>query len=164
MGSLKRCVFLFAFTYECHVTCDIPYVLFRTEDDAPSHSLKDSNASLKVEIVKGKGVGVRPLVRSTLEVKGCAGAPRWGLRQMTSKLIIYTNLHKPNNKLVSVWLEHFWCTNEPRAYMDSQDSPQLRLGGSHHLPPYNILCAWPRGLHPNVILSRNSQVGSLEIP
>jgi hypothetical protein len=29
----------------------------------------------------------------------------------------------------------------------------------HHLPPYSILCAWPWDQHPNVILSRDSQVG-----
>jgi hypothetical protein len=30
-------------------------------------------------------------------------------------------------------------------------------------PPYNIICVWPQGLHPNVILFRDSQVGSPEI-
>jgi len=43
--------------------------------------------------------------------------------------------------------------------MNSQDSPWLRLGGSHHLPTYSILCAWPWDQHPNVILSWDSQVG-----
>jgi hypothetical protein len=47
--------------------------------------------------------------------------------------------------------------------MDSQDSPQFGLGGSHHLPPYNILCAWPQGLHSNAILSWDYQIESLEI-
>jgi len=51
----------------------------------------------------------------------------------------------------------------PRANMDSQDSPRPGLGGSHHLPPYNILYAWPQGQHPHVILSRDFQVGSPEI-
>jgi len=32
---------------------------------------------------------------------------------------------------------------------DTQDSPRPGLGGSHHLPPYNILCTSPRGPHPN---------------
>ncbi len=154
---------------------------------------------------------------------------------MTSGSIIHTDLHKPNNKLVSAQLEHFWCTNEPWANtnslthsqllegfkseskykivegegvgarslahntlrgrracwssgmglgrvdklysltractqptqgdqcivgtplvlrramgnMDTQDSPWPGLGGSHHLPPYSILCTSPRGLHPN---------------
>jgi hypothetical protein len=35
--------------------------------------------------------------------------------------------------------------------------PNLR--GSHHLPPYSILCASPRGPHPNGILSWDSQMG-----
>ncbi len=39
------------------------------------------------------------------------------------QVIIHTDLHNPKNKLVSAWLEHFWCTYEPRAYTDSQDSP-----------------------------------------
>jgi len=54
------------------------------------------------------------------------------------------NMHKPKNKLVSVELKHFWCMNEPRANTNSQDSPQLRFAGSHHLPPYSILCAQPQ--------------------
>ncbi len=83
---------------------------------------------------------------------------------MKSGSIIHTNLHKPNNKLVSAQLEHFWCTNEPRVNTDSQDSPWFGLGGSHHLPPYNILYTWPQGQHPNVILSRDSQVGNPKIP
>jgi hypothetical protein len=53
--------------------------------------------------------------------------------------------------------------DESWANMDSQDSPRLGLGGSHYFLPYGILCAWPQGLHPNVILSQDSQVGSPKI-
>jgi hypothetical protein len=42
---------------------------------------------------------------------------------------------------------------------DTQDSPQPRLGGSHHLPPYSILCSSPQRLHPNGYFSRDSRVG-----
>jgi hypothetical protein len=35
--------------------------------------------------------------------------------------------------------------DEPHAYIDSQDSPWPELGGSHHLPFYNIICDWPQG-------------------
>jgi len=56
-----------------------------------------------------------------------------------------------------VWA--FWCTDEPRANTDSQNSPQPKLGGSHHLPPYSILFVWPQDQHPNVILFRDSQIG-----
>jgi hypothetical protein len=31
----------------------------------------------------------------------------------------------------------------PKANIDSRDSSQPRLEGSHHLPLYSILCAWP---------------------
>jgi hypothetical protein len=41
--------------------------------------------------------------------------------------------------------------------MDSLDSPQPKLGGSHHLPPYSILCVTPSHLHPNGSFSRDSQ-------
>ncbi len=40
-----------------------------------------------------------------------------------------------------------------------QDTPHPGLGGSHHLPPYSIICATFRGLHPNGSFSRDSQVG-----
>jgi len=86
------------------------------------------------------------LTCNTLRVEGHDGAPRWGLGKVTSKSIIHMNLHKPNNKLVNAGLEHFWCTNKSWTYMDSQDSSRPGLRGSHHLPPYNIFCAWPWGL------------------
>jgi hypothetical protein len=129
--------------------------------DASPHSLKDSNANPKMKIMER--VGVCFLACSILEVEGRVGVPRWGLKWVINKLIIYMNLHKLNNKLVSAWFKHFWCMDESRAHTDSQDSPRPKLGGSHHLPPYSIICAWPWGLHPNVILFWDSQVKSLEI-
>jgi hypothetical protein len=48
--------------------------------------------------------------------------------------------------------------------MDTQNSPQPRLGRSHHLPPYNILCTSSRGPHPNDFLSWDSQVGVPKSP
>jgi len=39
------------------------------------------------------------------------------------------------------------------------DSPQPGLRGSHHLPPYSILCVTPRHSHPNGFYSRDSQGG-----
>ncbi len=48
---------------------------------------------------------------------------------------------------------------------NSQNSPQPGLGGSHHLPSYNILYASPQGPHPNGFLSLGSpeiaKVGTL---
>jgi len=42
---------------------------------------------------------------------------------------------------------------------DTQDSPRPELGGSHHLPPYSILCSSSRRPHPNGYFSRDSRVG-----
>jgi hypothetical protein len=47
---------------------------------------------------------------------------------------------------------------------NSQDSPQSKFGGSHHLLPYSILCTSPRGPHPNDFLSRDSQVRVPKLP
>ncbi len=66
----------------------------------PPHSLKDSNVSLKMKTTK-EGIEVRSLAYNILKVEGCVGAPGWGLEQVTSRLIIHTNLHNPNNKLIS---------------------------------------------------------------
>jgi len=104
-------------------------------DDAPPHSVIDSNVSLKVKIMK-EGIVVCSLIHNMSGVRGHVGASGWGLGRMTSRSFIHTNLHKLNNKLVNALLEHFWCTNKPWAYMDSQDSPWPGLGGNHHLPSY----------------------------
>jgi hypothetical protein len=120
--------------------------------------------SPKVKTMVVKGVGVRSLVCSISRVEGHAGTPGWGLGRLTSNLITRTDLHKPNNKLVNAQLEHFWCMDEPQTNTDSQDSPRPGLGGSHHLPPYSILCVCPWDQHSNVILSRDFQMGVPKFP
>jgi hypothetical protein len=62
----------------------------------------DSTTSPKVTTVKGEGLGTRSLAHNISRVEGHAGALGWGLGRLTSKSIIYADLHKPNNKLVSV--------------------------------------------------------------
>jgi hypothetical protein len=103
--------------------------------NAPPHFSKNSNAIPKMKTMEEEGIGVHSITRNIVRIKGRVGTLGWGLRRVISGSIVHTNLHKPNNKLVSVWLEHFWCKNEPRAYTDSQDSSQLEFGTSHHLPP-----------------------------
>jgi hypothetical protein len=137
--------------------------MYQPHIDAPPSYLMDSTMSPKKKTMEGKGVGARSLARNISRVEGHAGAPKWAGR-LTSKLITHTNLYKPDNKLVNAQLEHLWCMNEPQTNMDSQDSPRPKLGGSHHLPPYSILCAWPWDQHPNVILSQDSQVGVPKFP
>jgi hypothetical protein len=61
--------------------------------------------------------------------------------------------------LVRTHFAHSWCWDKPRATLDSLDSPRPGLRGSHHLPPYSILCDSPSHLHPNDTFSRDSQSG-----
>jgi len=42
-------------------------------------------------------------------------------------------------------------------HLDSFHSPRPELEGSHHLPPYSMLCSSPPKLHPNGSFSRDSQ-------
>jgi hypothetical protein len=69
--------------------------------DAPPDSLMDSIANPKVKTMKGEEIGVCSLACNTLGVEGHVNVLGWGLGKVTSKSIIHTNLHKPNNKLVS---------------------------------------------------------------
>jgi hypothetical protein len=43
--------------------------------------------------------------------------------------------------------------------LDSLDSPRPGLQGSHHLPPYSILCSSAQRLHPNGSFSWDSRSG-----
>jgi hypothetical protein len=69
--------------------------------DTPPNSLIDLTTRPKVKNNERIFSWVRSLVRNTLGVKGRVGAPGWGLKQATNRSNIFTNLHKPNNKLVS---------------------------------------------------------------
>jgi hypothetical protein len=72
-----------------------------------------------MKTMEEEGIGVRSLAHNTLRIERHAKASRWGLGWVTSESTIYTDLHNPNNKLVSAWLEHFWCMGKPCAYTNS---------------------------------------------
>jgi hypothetical protein len=55
----------------------------------------------KVKTIEEKGIGTHSLACNISRVEGCIEVPGWGLGQMKSRSIIHTDLHKPNNKLVS---------------------------------------------------------------
>jgi len=69
------------------------------------------------------------------------------------------NLHP---KQTTKWLVHIsghpWVFGTSHGHFGPQDTPRPGLGGSHHLPPYSILCNAPWRLHPNGYFSRDSQV------
>jgi len=53
--------------------------LICASDDAPPHSLKDSNANLKMKVTEEEGIGVRSLIHSILGVERRAGTLGWGV-------------------------------------------------------------------------------------
>jgi hypothetical protein len=81
--------------------------------------------------MEGYKIGVRSLAHSTSKVEGHAGVLGWGLGRLTSESIIHTDLHKPNNKLVSAQLEHFWCMDKLQANTDSRDSQDSQDSQTH---------------------------------
>ncbi len=131
-----------ALAWRCH-----PKLVW-TIIDAPPSSLMDSISNPKVMTRKGEGVGARSLVHNTLGVEGCVGAPRWGLGISTSKSITHTYLHKPNNKLLVHSWNTFgaWTNHEQTRIHKNHHGPNL--GGSHHLPLYNIFCCLATGPTP----------------
>jgi len=120
------------------------------EIDAPPNSLKDSNVNLKMKIMK-EGVGVWFFIHNTTRVKKVCWSSKIRTK-MSDKWVNYSYRSMQIKQQVGYCIiRALWCTNEPRTYTDSQDSPRHGLGGSHHLPAYSILCDLPLGLHPNGI-------------
>jgi len=74
-------------------------------------------------------------------------------------MLLHGPTSKINPKLVRTRSASIWCWDKPHAALDSLDSPRPGFEGSHHLPPYNIICVAPREPHPNGIFSRDSQGG-----
>jgi hypothetical protein len=74
-------------------------------------------------------------------------------------MLLHGPASKTNHKLVRTHSAPFWCWDKPWATLDSLDSPRPELRGSHHLPPYSILCVTPWEPHPNDVFSQDSQGG-----
>jgi len=78
-------------------------------------------------------------------------------------MFLHDPASKTNHKLVITHSALIWCWDKLRATSDSLDSPWPGLEGSHHLPPYSILCVTLREPHPNGTFSRDSQGGVLKL-
>jgi hypothetical protein len=73
--------------------------------------------------------------------------------RMNDKRVNYSHKpNKPNNNLVSVWLEHFRCIDEPQAYTNSQDSPWLRLQGEATTFPLIVFFVFGHGAYTQMSL------------
>jgi hypothetical protein len=107
------------------------------------------------------GIGIQkgaPDFQHYRGVEGRAKSPEIRLGRGTSRSSL--NLHSKTNHTGLV--SHSGTplgVGTSHGHFGPQDSPRPRLGGSHHLPPYSILCNAPSKLHPNGSFSRDSQVG-----
>ncbi len=86
-----------------------------------------------------------------------------GLGRVTSESIIHTYLHKPNNKLVNIELEHFWCMDKLGANIDSQNSPQAWISGKTSLSPSLIVYYVP-GHETNTQMSFCPEIPNCKFP
>jgi hypothetical protein len=106
---------------------------------------------------------MRSLAHNTLRGRGACWSSWMGLGRIDKLIHSHGPAHNPH-KVVSAKLEHLWCWDSHEQHEHTQDSPRPGLGGSHHLPPYSILCTTFRGLHPNGSFSRDSRDSRLGVP
>jgi hypothetical protein len=89
-------------------------------------------------------------------VRGCARSPEIRLGRGTI-MISHEFASKTNHKRVSSHSKTPLGVGTSHEHLDSFDSPWFGLEGSHHLPPYSILCSSMLRLHSNGTFSRDSQ-------
>ncbi len=83
----------------------------------------------------------------------------WDQTRKRDQIIKLESTSKTNHKRVNQHSGTPLGVGTSQGHVDTQDSPRPEFEGSHHLPPYNILCSSPRELHPNGTFSRDSQRG-----
>ncbi len=101
----------------------------------------DSTASPKMKTTEGEEVWAHSLACNTLKVRGHARASGWGLGRLTSKSIIHTNLHKPNNKLVNVQVGTPLVQGRATGEHQFTRLTTTRTWGKPPPSPYSIPCA-----------------------
>ncbi len=90
--------------------------------------------------------------------RGACQKSRDQTRKMDQKIKL-ESASKTNHKRVSQHSGTPLGVGTSHGQLELLDSPRPGLRGSHHLPPYSILCVSLQRLHPNGSFSRDSQVG-----
>jgi hypothetical protein len=136
----------------------VKIILNKTLDDALFSSLLDPCEGLSMLNCRKLKLGGRSRLPA---LKGWEGRARsLGIRLGRRTIIFLHDLaSKTNYKRVSSHSRTLLGVGTSHGHLDSLDSPRPRLGGSHHLPLYSILCSSLPRLHPNGTFSRDSQSG-----
>jgi hypothetical protein len=128
--------------------------------------LNDAPLSLEVNPLEGftlwncEKLGLRAHSRLPTQKRGRGSC--WKPRDSTRKrdyLSLCESASKNQPQEVSLVFETPLGVGTSHGHLNTQDSPRPRLGGSHHLPPYSILCNSQWRLHPNGTNSWDSRNG-----
>ncbi len=128
-----------------------------------SQLLEGFKCESKQKTMEEGRVGARSLAHNTLKGRRACQSSGMGLGRVDklhSLRRAYTKPTQGGQCIVGTLLVLGRATGN----MDTRDSPRPGLGGSHHHPPYSILCGWPLSPHPNGVLSCDSQVGVSKLP
>jgi hypothetical protein len=109
-----------------------------------SQLLEGLKCESKWKTTEEGGVGMYSLAHNTLRGRGACWSSGMGLGRIDKLIHSHGPAHNPH-KVVGAPLVLGPATGNT----DTQDSPRPGLGGSHHLPPYSILCDSSRDPHPN---------------
>ncbi len=82
------------------------------------------------------------LARNTQRGRRACWSSRMGLGRIDKLQLPTRTCTKPTQSGQCI-VEAFLVLGRATCKLDTQDSPQPRLGGSHHLPPYSIFCSSP---------------------
>ncbi len=116
----------------------------------------------KYKTSEGGGVRARSLTHNTLRGRGACQSSGMELGRVDKLHSLTWACTQPTQSGQCI-VGTFLVLGRTTGNMNTQDSPQPRLGGSHHLPPYSILCTSPRSLHPNGFSLLGLPRGSPEI-
>jgi hypothetical protein len=109
------------------------------------------------------GIGARSLAHNTLKGRGACWSSGMGLGRVDKLHSLTWACTQPTQNGYCI-IGAPLVLGRATGNTDTQDSPRPKLGGSHHLPPYSILCVWPQSLHPNGFYLPGLPSGSPEIP
>ncbi len=123
-----------------------------------SQLLKGPKGGPKQETTEEERIGAHSLAHNTWRGRGACWSSGMGLGRV-DKLHSLTRACTQPTQGGQCIVRAPLVLGRTTGNMDTQDSPRPGLGGSHHLPPYSILCSSRRRLHPNGSFSQDSRNG-----